>query len=354
MRRTDRPPQNPDDGTLVPAGPSGFVDTEARIPATTYHHRIGARFRDALGRPVDAHGVVRNIVAPTESLLAPGVRDLAVAADPFDQAGWWPGSRRRRKAVVGAVRRCPPAPPWQPGRRTRSGHCGGPAPSGSTPRPSTAACGSATPRARAVLAATVAGARCVRSAGMRRGCPCWCSAGSPRRTGAQNRWCGSSGRRTRRILEMRLGRTPTANPMTRIVDQAARRRVDEHLALPVGPGRSRHHDPAWPAADGMAGGGSWAHRRGCTHRSRGCCGTRSSGAASPGKRRVVVSVLSPHGSRFWSTSSAGRRARGRGRCEVERHPCTSAVPGAAGGRRPGRARSTCRRRICPGRSGCCA
>lgn len=289
VRRTDRPPRDRDDGTPVPAGPSGFVDT-AVDNGTTYHYRIGARFRDAFGRPVDSPGVVRTVVPHLP--LAP-VRDLAVAADPFDP-GWVVARFAAPPEGVVALFRVPAAPPWQPGDELDLD-----AVTARAVRLDTQAVDGGlrfrTPEgACAVLAATVAGARCVVG-----GHAPWLPVPVLGRVTAQHRgpelvvrfgWPGDAS-----DVEI-VWRDADGNPMTRIVDQAAWRRSDG-IRLPVGPDAGTTIQ-ARPAAEYGGRRVMGAPVRVHVPEPR-VLRYAVAWRGLPGKRRVVVSVLSPHGKPVW-------------------------------------------------------
>jgi hypothetical protein len=119
-RRLARPPTGPQDGTAVPALPSGFTDAGLRTGAE-YYYRITVRYRSPDGQHRHSAGLVTRAVPEP---VPQAVTDLEASAsgdqDPVIVARWTPPDHGQvRLALFGQP------PPWPAGTALRPGEAAG-------------------------------------------------------------------------------------------------------------------------------------------------------------------------------------------------------------------------------------
>ncbi|MGH3202349.1 MAG: hypothetical protein ACRDOA_12665 [Streptosporangiaceae bacterium] len=100
VRRQDRPPRGPDDGTAVEASLTGFTDTGLRT-GTEYHYQIVTSYRGADGGHRHSAGVVIQAV-PEPALRPVDVLDVTGPGDSTTVfvAGWTPPPYGRVRLVL--------------------------------------------------------------------------------------------------------------------------------------------------------------------------------------------------------------------------------------------------------------
>jgi hypothetical protein len=100
VRREDRPPRGPDDGTAVEASLTGFTDTGLRTGAE-YHYQIVTSYRGADGEPRHSAGVVIRAV-PEPALRPVDVLDVTGPGDAATVfvARWTPPPYGRVRLVL--------------------------------------------------------------------------------------------------------------------------------------------------------------------------------------------------------------------------------------------------------------